>query len=231
MVPEMIDRYTHIIPYMAASTNKVNERWLGQYPWRWLLSPFRPNGADVSKCLGYAIDNGAFVYGNRELPFDPAPFMRDVDRYGERADWVVIPDVLCDKDATLDQADRWIDVLDGLPLLIVAQDGMVEEDLKSFCSKGIGIFIGGSTEFKLEAIPWIAQLCNSHDVLCHVGRVNTARRMDICINGSAHSFDGSGMAIFEDTARLMTQKLIMLETDMFPRDFNTIKQKYIRSEQ
>jgi len=225
----MTDRYTHIVPYMAMSTNKRNFRWLDRYPWRWLLSPFRPNGADMDRFEGFAIDNGAYVYGKRDLPFDADPFMRDVDTYGERADWVVIPDVLCDKDATLDQAERWIAILDGLPLLIVAQDGMVEEDLEPFCRRGIGIFIGGSTEFKLSSIPWIAQLCIRHDVLCHVGRVNTVRRLDICVNGGAHSFDGSGMAIFEDTARLMTQRLVMLESDMFPRDFDAVKKRYIGS--
>ena len=55
------------------------------------------------------------------------------------------------------------------------------------------------------------------------------RRLDICVNGGAHSFDGSGMAIFEDTARLMTQRLVMLESDMFPRDFDAVKKRYIGS--
>tara|TARA_R100001163_G_C5066044_1_gene204247 strand:- start:33 stop:728 length:696 start_codon:yes stop_codon:yes gene_type:complete len=227
----MKDRYTHIVPYMAMSTNKKNFKWLDKYPWRWLLSPFRPGGwrVEFNRFAGYAIDNGAFVYGKRGQPFDPDPFMRDVDRLGEGADWIVIPDVLCDKYATLEKADRWIERLDGLPLLLVAQDGMTKEELEPFCKKGIGIFVGGETEYKLSSIPWIASLCNTHNVLCHVGRVNTALRMDICINNKAHSFDGSGMAIFEDTARLMTQKLMMLENDMFPWNFSSIKKKYIRS--
>tara|TARA_Y100000004_G_scaffold59939_2_gene66839 strand:+ start:4912 stop:5727 length:816 start_codon:yes stop_codon:yes gene_type:complete len=222
-----MNRYTHIVPYSAATTNKLALDHLKRYPWRWMLSPFRPN---EKVCLeygeGHAIDNGAFVYGKNHLEFNPDPFMKDVDKYGETADFVVIPDVLYDAQATLDQAEKWIERLDGLRLMIVAQDGMTEEDLSAFCARDIGVFIGGTTEFKLNSIGWISKMCDRFNVLCHVGRVNTLKRIEICVAQGAHSFDGSGPAIFCNTARLLTDRLIRYESDMFPRDLSKLLVKY-----
>ena len=224
-------RYTHIVPYSAATTNKLALKHLKKYPWRWMLSPFRPN---EKLCLqygaGHAIDNGAFVYGKNQCAFDPDPFMKDVDKYGETADFVVIPDVLYDAQATLDQAEKWIERLDGLRLMIVAQDGMTEEDLSIFCARDIGVFIGGSTEFKLSSIGWISRMCDRFNVLCHVGRVNTLKRLEICVAQGAHSFDGSGPAIFFNTARLLTNRLLRYENDMFPRNLSKLIDRYFASD-
>ena len=227
----MKNKYTHIIPYCAVSTGKRNGYHLNKHPWRWLLSPFRPKGLCWTKTgKGYAIDNGAFVYGQRDLPFDEKPFLKDIDQYGEGADWIVLPDVLYNADATLQIADYWIDRLKGYPLLIVAQDGMTRKDLEYFTKKDIGVFVGGSTDFKLASLKWIAPLCKQYQVLCHVGRVNTLRRVKLCMSAQVHSFDGSGPARFEETARLLTDYLLQLEYDLFPRDFDIIKQKYVKNE-
>jgi hypothetical protein len=228
----LTDRYTHLVPYSAISVGQQNMKYYDQYPWRWLISPFRPNSNAWKKnCNGYAIDNGAFVYGKRGLPFDEEPFLKDVDAFGEGADFIVIPDVLYNAEETLSIAERWIERLEGYPLLIVAQDGMTKKDLEVFTRRGIGVFIGGSTEFKLGSMKWVADLCNQYRVLCHVGRVNSALRMSKCLQAGAHSFDGSGPARFENTCRVMTTKLLNLEQDLFKRGeaYDEIKNKYIKT--
>ena len=228
----LIDRYTHLLPYSAISVGKQNMKYYKLYPWRWLISPFRPNSNKWKQnCIGYAIDNGAFVYGKKGISFDEKPFLEDVENFGEGADFIVIPDVLYNAKETLAIAEYWIERLLGYPLLIVAQDGMVNEDLEVFTRRGIGVFIGGSTEFKLKSINWIADLCNKYNVLCHVGRVNSAKRIMLCLEAGAHSFDGSGPARFENTCRIMTKKLCDLENQLFHRgqDFEKIKNKYIKN--
>ena len=219
--------YRHIIPYCAVPTAKKQLRYLNQYPWRYLISPFRPRIKFVDRCPGYAIDNGAWVFFNRKLEYDPSLFLKDVYHYGENADFVVIPDVVENREKTLEMSDFWIKKLEKYRLLIVAQDGMTIEELEEFTRHDIGIFIGGSTDWKLLMIAPIARLCIKYNVLCHVGRVNTKRRVDLCINGGAHSFDGSGMARFEGTARIITNYMLQLETDLFPRNFENIKRRYI----
>ena len=221
--------YAQIIPYTAQPSNADNINILSSYPWRHLLSPNRPY-RKVQPCAGYAIDNGAWSAFKNKRPYNPQPFLDDVEKLGADADFIVIPDVVEDAAATFKLAERWIPILESFRCLIVAQDGMVVDDFIDFVKHGIGVFIGGSTEYKLSNIKPIAALCERFGVLCHVGRVNSIKRMHICINFGAHSFDGSGMARFKRTAREVTNALVNLEHQLFSRDFDVIKKRYIDHE-
>ena len=218
--------YKHIIPYSAVCSAKSNLVHLEKYPWRFLLSPFRPTAKWRHNCSGYAIDNGAWVYHKRGVGYDPEPFLKDVHRYGAEADFVVIPDVVEDKAKTLEMSEYWIQKLSGHRLLFVAQDGVSLSDLETFTKRGIGIFIGGSTDWKLSSIKGIADLCRGYDVLCHVGRVNTLKRLRKCVFDGAHSFDGSGMAVFNKTAEIMTRQMIALDNDLFSAGLESVKERY-----
>ena len=180
----------------------------------------------MHNCSGYAIDNGAWVYHKRGQEYNPEPFLQDVQRYGSEADFVVIPDVVEDKDKTLEMSEYWIDKLSRYRLLFVAQDGVSVSELETFTKRGIGVFIGGSTDWKLSSIATISQLCRGYDVLCHVGRVNTMKRLRKCVFDGAHSFDGSGMARFQKTAELMTRQMMLLDNDLFEGDLESIKERY-----
>lgn len=221
--------YAQIIPYTAQPSNTHNLEILSRYPWRHLLSPNRPY-RKIQPCAGYAIDNGAWSAFKNKRAYNPNPFLDDVASYGENADFIVIPDVVEDAAATFKEAEKWIPMLTQYRCLIVAQDGMTIADFSDFVMDGIGVFIGGSTEYKLKNIKSIAALCDQYSVLCHVGRVNSIKRMHICINFGAHSFDGSGMARFARTARQVTGALLKLEHQLFKRDFNNIKRRYIDHE-
>ena len=217
--------YKHIIPYCALPSARKQLQHLDRYPWRYMISPSRPGRSWTG--TGYALDNGAWICHKHGLEFQPDPFLADVERYGDGADFIVIPDKVEDAIETHRMARTWIKRLEGYRLVFVAQDGMKVSELVQYVQDGIGIFIGGSTDWKLKSIKPISDLCIQHDVICHVGRVNTKRRVNLCINGGAHSFDGSGMARFEETARLITDYMLQLENDLFPRDYENIKRRYI----
>tara|TARA_B100000424_G_scaffold271682_1_gene275798 strand:- start:6155 stop:6703 length:549 start_codon:yes stop_codon:yes gene_type:complete len=180
----------------------------------------------MHSCAGYAIDNGAWVYFKRNQEYDSSGFLKDVKEYGANADFVVIPDVVEDKDKTLEMSEYWIKMLSDYRLLLVAQDGVSISDLEMFTKRGIGIFIGGSTDWKLSMIKPISDLCRGYDVLCHVGRVNTLKRLRKCVFDGAHSFDGSGMARFVKTAEIMTRQMIHLDQDLFANSFDAVKERY-----
>lgn len=161
---------------------------------------------------GYALDNGAYLCHTKQQPFDHDAFEKYLNTFAVFADWVVLPDVVCDKEKTLALADRYIEKIQakhqGIKMLIVWQDRMCRSDLLRFVSSGIGVFIGGSTEGKLKNMEWIANMCKEFDVWCHVGRVNTLQRLNHVLNCGANSFDGSGIVRFLPTLRLLACRLI-----------------------
>lgn len=169
--------------------------------WRLLISA---RGVLRDEGMPYALDNGAWTAFQRNEPFDVPAFQRAVDMFGERADWVVIPDIVTGGLESLDFSLSWIDRLAGCRrLLIAVQDGMTPEVIRPLLSDRIGIFVGGSTEWKLAtAIEW-GHL--AHEVGCymHVGRVNTVRRVRLCAAAGADSFDGTSATMFSQTLPML----------------------------
>ncbi len=154
--------------------------------------------------MPFALDNGAWTAFQRKEPFDVPAFLRAVDLFGERADWVVIPDIVAGGLSSLDFSLSWIDRLTSCKrLLLAVQDGMSVDDIRPFLSDRIGIFVGGSTDWKLAtAIEW-GHL--AHEVGCyiHVGRVNTVRRIRLCAAAGANSFDGTSATMFSQTLPML----------------------------
>lgn len=77
---------------------------------------------------GYALDNGAYLCHTKNEPFDHKAFDDYLDAFCGYADWVVLPDVVCNKIETLRLADQYIDKIQnkqkGIKMLIVWQDGI-----------------------------------------------------------------------------------------------------------
>jgi len=207
-----------IIPYCSVTTNKRNLHALSRYPWRFLLSTSMPNAVSLKRrnkdfANGYAIDNGAFADYSNQRPFQSEKFKRLIGIWGEGSDWVAVPDSIGNRNKTLEMADYWIDKIPFNKVLVV-QDGMKTEDLDAFKSKIVGIFIGGTTDWKLKTIPYWSQWALENKKLCHVGRVNSVRRLKCCVEACATSFDGSGMARFVELAQRMTNALIVIDKQM-----------------
>lgn len=146
---------------------------------------------------GYALDNGAYIdFKKGKKTFDHDSYISMIIKWGSAADFIVIPDVVQNYNATRELSYKYIPILNsygyGHKLMFVWQDNMPYEDLHQYICDGIGIFIGGSTEAKLNAIPIISEMCSYWNVPCHVGRVNSIKRIKYCIDHYCTSFDGSG---------------------------------------
>lgn len=217
--------YTATVPYTSALPNKLclnalNNHFLG---WRWMLSPASIRSVSKKREYllfqhGFALDNGAYSYHKRDLPFPTTAFQKCIDKYGEQADWIVLPDVIGDWNATNDFSNKWFEQLKDLNhLMIVAQNGCENnnyKDIVHWIYKGCGIFIGGDDDFKQNHSKKIVDLCKKYNTLCHIGRVNSMKRATWCNNIGAFSFDGSGMARFTNQANYMSKHIAFLHNQL-----------------
>lgn len=187
-----------MIPYTAYTTNKRSLAAVRGAGWRVLLSP-----ATGLKNYGirYALDNGAWSAFMAGEAFREEPFMAAVAKIGPGSAWVVAPDIVEGGPASLQMSLRWLPWLfDRVPIVLVAvQDGMRPADIQGRLGIRLGIFVGGSTEWKEETMAMWAGLARSCGAICHVGRVNTARRIALCATAGVDSFDGSSVSRFAKT--------------------------------
>lgn len=148
----------------------------------------------------YALDNGAWTAFQQGETFDVPAFERAVSLLGDGADFVIAPDVVARAEPSLALTREWLPRLSGLRLVLVSvQDGMRFEDVADLLGPRVGVFVGGSTEWKVaNIVPW-SRWCRARGVYCHIGRVNTVRRIALCHDGGADSFDGSSVSRFAVT--------------------------------
>jgi hypothetical protein len=160
--------------------------------WRLLVSA---KGVHRSEGFRYAIDNGAWTAFTKGEPFDFAAFEQVVRLLGSGADWIVAPDIVQGGLESLEVSKSWLPRLVPIaPVLIAVQDGMTPGDVWPLLNSRIGLFVGGSTEWKLRTLPEWGELARQMRCHFHVGRVNTVNRIYKCIAAGAHSFDGSSVA-------------------------------------
>lgn len=141
--------------------------------------------------MPYALDNGAWPAFKNGRPWVEAEW-RYLLNWGAMSSyrplWAIVPDVVGDKDATLANWPKYVDVIRGYGFrpAFAAQDGMTFEDVPD---DECMVFIGGSTDWKVAAIkPW----CERFPGRVHVGRVNTWGRLLACHQAGAVSVDGTG---------------------------------------
>lgn len=181
-----------MIAYASRTGTKRNLDALRRAGWRLLVSAkgdHRPEG------FRYAIDNGAWTAHTRGQPFDEAAFALVVEKLGHGADWIVAPDIVGGGLDSLRMSLSWLDrLLPIAPVLLAVQDGMVPHDVRGVLSSRLGIFVGGSTDWKLRTVEQWGKLGACVGCHVHVGRVNTVRRVFQCRDAGATSFDGSSVS-------------------------------------
>lgn len=144
--------------------------------------------------LPYALDNGAFGSWSNNRPWDRDAFITHIERYSFlqlRPDWVVVPDVVADRDLTLSRWAHWAPILANdyhLKLAIAVQDGMTAADVDQLNPKADVVFVGGSTEWKWSTYDkWAKDFPR-----VHIGRVNTESQLERCSSAGVESCDGTG---------------------------------------
>lgn len=187
-----------MIAYASRTGTRRNLRALRDAGWRLLVSAA---GCLRHEGFPYALDNGAWSAFAQGRPFSEPDFTRALAKLGRDADWVVMPDVVAGGLVSLELTLRWMRrVLDETERgLIAVQNGMTEAHVASFLGPRVGLFVGGSTEWKLATLPQWCALGERLGCWVHVGRVNTTRRIHLCGMAGATSFDGTSASRFSKT--------------------------------
>ena len=163
-----------------------------------LLTPALGNtpASCVATGLPWAVDNGAFS------DFDEVKFRRLLDRIAglPRCLFVVAPDQVADAESTLILFDDWEQEIRhrcGQPVAFVGQDG--QDALPVPWDRFDAWFVGGSTEWKLSrASASLMAEAKRRGKHCHVGRVNSRKRLRWAHEMGADTVDGTGMSRWGD---------------------------------
>jgi hypothetical protein len=193
-----------MIAYASNTGTKRNLAALSKAGWRILITP--DGRAKPKDFPAFGIDNGAWSAHMNGTTFKEKPFLKLVERYGSYADWIIIPDIVSGGLKSLAFSVSWIDRLrDYRRLLLAVQDGMTREDVEPVLKENprMGIFLGGSTEWKLATMyDWGLLACAARRWY-HIGRVNTRRRIRLAAEAGADSFDGTSASRYSDTLPLL----------------------------
>jgi hypothetical protein len=185
-----------VIGYASRTGTLRNRDALRRAGWRLLLSPVK--GATLNPAgFRYCLDNGAWSSFSKGWPWSEERFYRAALRFGPTADFVAVPDIVEGGLESLRLSMSWLPRLDFCPLrLLPVQDGMTPADVEPHVGREIGIFIGGSDAWKERTANMWGDVKVRTGCYLHVGRVNTHRRIRICAQAGADSFDGTSATMF-----------------------------------
>lgn len=191
-----------LIGYASRTGTKRNLGVLRDRGWRLMVSAAASLRSEGFK---YALDNGAWSAFTQGRSFDDRAFVIALRKLGRDADWTVIPDIVSGGHESLELSIRWMRVvLDECERgLLAVQDGIEVHDVQHLIGPRVGIFVGGSTQYKLRSMHAWSRLARERGAWCHVGRVNSARRIALCQSARVHSFDGTSVSRFAKTMPLL----------------------------
>lgn len=163
---------------------------------------------NVGEPYKFAIDNGAFAN------FDAARFRAILEREKKNKDrclFVCAPDMVGSGRLTLALWRQWEGYMGLWKRAFVLQDGI--EDLDIPWEQFEAVFVGGTDDFKQSDAA--LQICKAakmmpHPKWVHVGRVNTAIRLDRWMD-VADSADGTGVSRYSHMRDSLTSGLPLLE--------------------
>lgn len=185
------------MPYASRTGTRRNLKALRDAGWRLMVSA---RGSLRHEGFAYALDNGAWTAFQKGEPFDGPRFERAFARLGAGADFVVAPDIVAGGLRSLEFSEKWLPRLDAASRVLVAvQDGMQPRDVQGLLSQRVGVFIGGTTEWKEQTMRQWGELARKHDAYLHVGRVNSRRRIRLCHEAGVDSFDGTSVTRYAVT--------------------------------
>lgn len=138
--------------------------------------------------MPYALDNGAFAAGANWSVGEWRALIRWAALSGQKPLWALVPDVVGDRKATIENWARYADEVRAYKfrLAFAIQNGMTFDDVPE---DDCVLFIGGDDAFKDAAIdPW----CRAFPNRVHVARVNHWDRLVRSWRAGAVSVDGTG---------------------------------------
>lgn len=155
---------------------------------------------------GIAADNGAWADFQAGREFDEDAFEKFLDWLPVTPDWIVLPDIVAGGMRSLALSVRYLNRCAALaPLCLLAvQDGIEPSDVASLVGPGLGVFLGGSTDWKLAHMVEWGLFCAERKIHYHVARVNSFKRMSLAIAAGACSIDGSSASRYAVTTPLLS---------------------------
>ncbi len=197
--PVMTRCPSNMVGYASRTGTKRNLAALEEAGWRLIIEPGQLGRySDPVPPLPYAIDNGAWRCYRAGNIWDEAAFRLLLDLTAKAADWIVAPDIVAGGVSSLRLSEKWLPVLEvlGRPILIAVQDGIAPADVSGLIGGQVGLFVGGSTEWKLDTVLEWGELASEIPCYLHVARVNSARRIRLCHHARADSFDGTSCSMY-----------------------------------
>ena len=187
-----------MIAYASRTGTKVNLDMMRARGWCLLVSA---TGVHRTEGFPYALDNGAWTAHQAGEEWSPRPFCELLDKLGAEADWCALPDIVGGGLESLVLSLRWRNaVLDQCRMaLLPVQNGMTVDDVRPHLGPRVGIFVGGDDNFKEGTMRTWAALAREVGTYCHVGRVNTPKRIRMCARAGVDSFDGTSGTRFAKT--------------------------------
>lgn len=185
----------------------------------------------------WGFDNGAFGAWLRQRPFPAYDFehrLIGLEQAPEPPYLAVLPDIVGQGLWSLEFSLGYLDKVPPAPWYLVAQDGMVVNDVRPVLIEHpeiVGIFLGGTTRFKETAAAW-ARLARRTGVQFHYGRAGVLRRIyharRICANSLDSAFPlwtkerfsifVSALESDESSLRLMLQPIQQTLFPLLPED-------------
>lgn len=193
--------------YASRTGTRRNLAVLRAAGWRLLVAA---QGVHRSEGFRYMLDNSAYTYWTNGIIADwrddgnaGAPFLKLLRTLGgtNEIDQVVAPDIVCGGPASLGLSISWLPRLqDSAPVVLVpVQPGITPAMLAGLLGPTVGVFVGGGSEWKEATCAAWSALAHGAGARCHVGRVNTQRRVGIVKAAGADSFDGSSVSRYAVT--------------------------------
>jgi hypothetical protein len=141
--------------------------------------------------------------------FDGDAYEGLIERMGARADFTILPDIVAGGRRSLDLSLRWSNRVRAVSdrVLIPVQDGIEPEDMADLVGPSVGVFLGGSTEWKLRRMIEWGHWCADRRVHFHAARINTKRRIRLAIDAEATSGDGSSASRYRKTVPSLVEAL------------------------
>lgn len=144
----------------------------------------------------WAFDNGAYRDWKAGRPFDFDRFAQDLDwiqlHARTRPDFIVAPDIVAGGLESLRVSTAWLPKIAGRrigPVYLAVQDGMGETDVATAIAGFGGVFVGGSTEWKLNTGHRWASFAHERGIACHIARVSSMKRIRWAFAARADSID------------------------------------------
>lgn len=160
----------------------------------WMLTPMMGNKPDLTSTW-WGADTGCF---SNPDSFSIVAYLNWLDaRPRETCLFATAPDVVGDANATWRKSASVLPMIRslGYKAALVAQDGIENPDWDTFDV----LFVGGTTTFKLaESTYALAQEAKERGKWCHMGRVNSERRLRAAAISGYDSVDGTYLKFGRD---------------------------------